>query len=148
MQTNPRNAPVDDSDLLAGHVLEQQGRSVSVLLVNSEDPVRKKYAAALRAAGLQVSELASHLEIVATVKETQPCAVLIDLSVAGIEGIRACERLKTDPATAHTQVIMISTPCSFSMVRTATNVGADAFLMKPITLRRLVDRISRAMLHP
>jgi CheY-like chemotaxis protein len=143
-----QNAARLDDSALAERALESHSQDGLLVLVDSERATREKCAASLRAIGYQVLELDSSEPVVAVVAEQQPKAVLIDISVSGLEGISACANLKSNPSTARTHVMVLSSTCSFAVVRTATIVGADEFLTKPISLRRLISRIQRAETLP
>src|SRR4029453_5353908 len=68
--------------------------------------------------------------------EYKPPAVTLDIFLPDIEGWRVLERLKSDLATRHLPVCVISTE---EARRRALASGAIAFLPKPIQSRDLLD---------
>jgi two-component system chemotaxis response regulator CheY len=61
-----------------------------------------------------------------------------------VNGIEACRRLRSDPATASATIVMLTGDSGPQAERGALSAGADLFLTKPFSplhLLRLVDRI-------
>ena len=127
---------------LACRILAGKSRGL-IIIVNAVSGMRLPYAAALLTAGYDVIELDDAAALVGLVVAQRPRAVLIDISVAAAEGIAACQRLKATPSTAGTYTIMIGSRRSFAALPTAILVSTDEFVLKPFTLRNLVERIER-----
>jgi two-component system chemotaxis response regulator CheY len=63
-----------------------------------------------------------------------------------LNGIEACRRLRSDPATAEATIVMLTASMAQDVRQRAQEAGADLFLTKPFSpldLLRLVDG-----LHP
>ena len=59
---------------------------------------------------------------VATALKLQPDLVLLDVMMPGLDGYQVCKRLRTDPRTANTSVIML----------TAKSLSADKVKVSPV----------------
>jgi CheY-like chemotaxis protein len=75
-------------------------------------------------------------------REYKPHAVTLDIFLPDIEGWRVLERLKSDLATRHLPVCVISTD---EARRRALASGAIAFLAKPIQSRDVLDGMLREL---
>jgi CheY-like chemotaxis protein len=64
-----------------------------------------------------------------------------------LNGIEACRRLRSDPATAGATIVMLTAMSDGSSHERAAAAGADLFLTKPFSplqLLRLVDELGDA----
>jgi DNA-binding response OmpR family regulator len=80
------------------------------------------------------------------IREATPDLVVLDLMLPSIDGIEVCRRLKNDPRTRTTPVLMLSAKGEESDIVLGLGVGADDYLTKPFSPRELVARI-RAVLR-
>ncbi|RZI47187.1 PleD family two-component system response regulator [Rickettsiales endosymbiont of Peranema trichophorum] len=62
----------------------------------------------------------------------QPDIILIDIMMPGIDGIQATKIIKTNPATMHIPIIVLTAQNSEDAKISALNAGADDFLTKPL----------------
>jgi two-component system chemotaxis response regulator CheY len=77
----------------------------------------------------------------------RPEIVFLDIDMPRLNGIEACRRLRSDPATAGATIVMLTGDSGDVAERGAHAAGADLFLTKPFSplhLLRLVDRIGTA----
>lgn len=70
-----------------------------------------------------------------------PALILLDLLLPGINGIEICRRLRRDPATRQTPIIMLSAKTSPADIACGLDVGADAYITKPFSVREVIARI-------
>jgi signal transduction histidine kinase/DNA-binding response OmpR family regulator len=76
----------------------------------------------------------------------QPDTVLLDISMPGMDGFETCRRLKADERTRPIPVIMITAVRTDGPSRIqGLEIGADAFLSKPIDAHELFSQIKVAL---
>jgi PAS domain S-box-containing protein len=75
-------------------------------------------------------------------KKENPDAILLDVMMPEMDGYEVCVKLKSDPLTAHIPIILVSAIVkdSESIIK-GLNLGADAFLTKPIHAEELAAQI-------
>ena len=77
-----------------------------------------------------------------TICERAECdLVLLDVMMPDMDGFEVCRRLKTDPATHHIPVIMVTALDQPSDRVRGLDAGADDFLTKPIPEMALIARV-------
>ena len=77
----------------------------------------------------------------AAVDREAPDAVLLDLSMPGMDGFEVCRRIRSNPATAGIPVVMLTVRGVERDVVSGLDGGADAYLTKPFDPEALVLRL-------
>ncbi|GIJ49488.1 hypothetical protein Val02_63740 [Virgisporangium aliadipatigenens] len=72
----------------------------------------------------------------------RPDLVLLDLNLAGAGGEQVLEKLRADPATAGTRVVIVSGDVADQTVDRLRAAGADGYLAKPFSAARLKELLS------
>lgn len=67
--------------------------------------------------------------------------ILLDVMMPGLDGFETCRRLKSDPATQHIPVIMVTALDQVSDRVRCLEYGADDFLTKPVDDLALITRV-------
>jgi DNA-binding response OmpR family regulator len=95
--------------------------------------------------GLIISAL-SGIEGLENAKAESPGIVLLDLGIEGMNQYEVCKRLKSDNATKHIPVLLMTDTLSdaLSFVK-GLEVGADGFFQKPIDKSELTAQVNMVM---
>src|SRR5215831_5110188 len=75
-----------------------------------------------------------------------PLLILLDLLLPGMSGIELCRRLRREPQTRRTPIIMVTAKTSEADRIAGLEIGADDYISKPFSVRELVARV-RAVLR-
>jgi len=76
-------------------------------------------------------------------REEQPDTILLDIIMPEMDGFEVCKKLKADDLTKHIPVIMLTAIKTDSESRVkGLNLGADAFLAKPIDSVELTAQVN------
>jgi two-component system, OmpR family, alkaline phosphatase synthesis response regulator PhoP len=79
-------------------------------------------------------------------KNNPPALVLLDLMLPGMSGTELCRRLRREPQTRKTPIIMLTARDTESERVAGLDLGADDYVTKPFSVRELVARV-RAVLR-
>src|ERR1044072_2488291 len=79
-----------------------------VLVIEDEIDAFRSIEQQLRAGGYVPQHARSGEEGIALARELMPAAITLDLVLPGIDGIEVLKRLKADPKTRNTPVIIVS----------------------------------------
>jgi DNA-binding response OmpR family regulator len=77
----------------------------------------------------------------AEARKRAPDLILLDLMLPGIDGIEICRKLKGDPTTRGTPIIMVTAKGEESDVVLGLGVGADDYVVKPFSPKELTARV-------
>lgn len=114
-----------------------------VLVVDDEPGVRDALRQVLEYEGMQVKLASSGGEGLALFEEFRPHVVLLDVKMAGLDGLDTLSRIKALEPTA--TVVMISGHGTISTAVQATQRGAFDFLEKPLDTDRLLVTLRNAI---
>jgi DNA-binding response OmpR family regulator len=111
----------------------------ALLLVVERDPhMRELEMFFLQDAGYAVDFAEDGVAALAMARERKPAIVVTEIMVPKLDGLALCRSIKQDPGLASTVVLIFSILAAQERAREA---GADAFLMKPLAERRLVETV-------
>jgi CheY-like chemotaxis protein len=117
----------------------------TILIVDDDAAIRRLIATTLEdVSGYRLEEAANGADAVEQAVDSRPEVVFLDVEMPRLDGIEACRRLRSDPATAGATIVMLTGASDPQAERGAIAAGADLFLTKPFSplhLLRLVDRI-------
>jgi two-component system chemotaxis response regulator CheY len=117
----------------------------TILIVDDDAAIRRLIATTLEdVSGYRLQEAANGAEAVERAVDSRPEIVFLDVEMPRLDGIEACRRLRSDPATVGATIVMLTGASGPQAERGALAAGADLFLTKPFSplhLLRLVDRI-------
>jgi CheY-like chemotaxis protein len=102
-----------------------------------------------RAVGLMLGLLDCHATVFHTVRAAaqkivsgkQPDLLILDINMPEVSGLDMIEFLRRRPATKELPIVMLSSETTDLIVDQALELGADAYVMKPVT----VDELEKAM---
>lgn len=123
------------------------GRATArVLIVDDETHNRSLLEIMLSSEGYELFTAASGEEALAVVEEHHPDLILLDIMMPELNGFQITTMLKANPETQHIPIIILSAIDDRGARERGLQVGAVAFLTKPIRhveLRALVRKFLR-----
>lgn len=122
--------------------MAEQGRG-RVLVVEDDENTRAAFRAVLEMAGWAVDEAADGDEALRVADRRPPEIALVDIAIPGLDGWETTRRLKEGTATAQVPVIAVTGHALDADRERAREAGCDAYLVKPVTPRQLLDEIER-----
>jgi two-component system cell cycle response regulator len=112
-----------------------------VLVVDDVPANVKLLEARLSAEYFDVTTAYSGAEALALCERAKCDIVLLDVMMPDMDGFEVCRRLKSNPATHHIPVVMVTALDQPSDRVRGLEAGADDFLTKPVTDVALVSRV-------
>jgi CheY-like chemotaxis protein len=74
----------------------------------------------------------------------QPKLVLLDLKLPKVDGIEVLRRLKSNGATAHIPVVMLTSSAEESDIVRSYALGVNSYLVKPVEFERFIEEVGNA----
>ena len=112
-----------------------------ILVVDDIPANVKLLEARLLAEYFEVLTAADGMTALSICDQTPVDLILLDIMMPGIDGFEVCERLKTNPRTAHIPVVMVTALDQPADRVRGLKAGADDFLTKPVNDLQLMTRV-------
>jgi DNA-binding response OmpR family regulator len=113
----------------------------TVLVVEDEEDVIDLVRYNLRRAGINVLVATSGDEGLAMAREALPDAIVLDIMLPRMSGLKVCKSLKADPRTSAIPILMLTAKSEPRERVKGLEHGADDYVGKPFSPRELVLRI-------
>lgn len=124
---------------------------LKILLVDDNQHMRLLLIEILRAIGVrQVYEAMDGSEALAILRSTAIDVVFTDLSMNGLDGIDFVNLVRNSPDSPNpfVPIVMITGHSTERRVNEARNAGVNEFLVKPVTARGVIHRLTLLIENP
>src|SRR3954467_4055612 len=112
-----------------------------LLLVDDDPGLRALLRATLEVFDVDLTEVASAEEAMASIAEQPPDAIVLDVGLPGMDGIALCRSLKHAPETHSIPIVLLTGRTDAETI--AKEAGADTFLRKPFSPLELLAVVER-----
>jgi CheY-like chemotaxis protein len=120
-------------------------RQTTVLIAEDEASVREIEDRILTNSGIATLLASDGQEAIEMAQAHRPDLILLDLIMPGMRGEEVLHILKSNPATQHIPVLVVSARSSWETIEESYMLGAVDFLTKPFEYQELVSRVRRAL---
>src|SRR2546428_496911 len=113
----------------------------SVLVVDDDPDVARFVEVNLRSAGYEVTVASNGEEGFDKAVELRPDLVLLDVMMPKLDGFEVAQRLRRDPRTSSSSIIMLTAKALSSDKVLGLSSGADDYIIKPFDPVELLARV-------
>ena len=115
--------------------------SETVLVVDDDPDVARFVEVNLRSAGYEVTVASDGEEAVERALELRPDLVLLDVMMPKLDGFEVAQRLRRDPRTSSSSIIMLTAKALSADKVLGLSSGADDYIIKPFDPVELLARV-------
>jgi two-component system cell cycle response regulator len=119
----------------------------TILVVDDDDILRSMLAMLLSTSSYGVLEARNGRQALALLEQEAAACILLDVMMPDMDGFEVCRRVKSNPASAHIPVILVTALVDEEQRQNGFAAGADDFVTKPIDARRLLAAIQQVVDH-
>jgi len=116
-----------------------------IMVVDDTPGVAKLVATHLEAAGLRPLVAESGQEALDLLSQNRPDLFIVDIMMPGMDGFELTRRLRADPRTASTPIVVLTARDTIDDKVRGFEAGADDYVVKPFEAAELLARV-RALL--
>ena len=122
--------------------------TVTVLVVDDEERIRKLVSLGLKRAGYEVVQASGGQEALARVAEVKPDLIVSDVMRPDLDGFSLLSTLREDSSTRDVPLIFLTAKGTTDDLVTGLNLGADDYLAKPFEMSELLARVCSKVERP
>ena len=112
-----------------------------IYIVEDDINIREIERYALKNSGFEVEEFDNGKDFFQRVSEQAPSLMLLDIMLPGEDGLEILSRVRKNPATEKTPVIMVTAKTTEIDKVKGLDSGADDYLTKPFGVMELISRV-------
>jgi len=116
-----------------------------ILVVDDSPTMLSGTTKILQSANHEVIQAVSGEEGIEKAKSDNPDLILMDVVMPSLNGFQATRAIKSDEATKHIPVIMLTTKDQDTDKLWATRQGASDYIVKPPNEQELLSKITRLL---
>jgi diguanylate cyclase (GGDEF)-like protein len=113
----------------------------TILVVDDDPDIARFVEVNLRSAGYDVSVASDGEEALDKAQTLRPDLVLLDVMMPRIDGFEVAQRLRRNPQTANTSIIMLTAKALSTDKVLGLTAGADDYIIKPFDPIELLARV-------
>lgn len=139
--------PREDVATVSAAPVPLPAESGGVLIVDDDEAICTLVKSALSERGHASSSVQDGRAAVEAIVNpaTRPRLVLLDINMPGENGFRVLRRLRLAGVGSEPRIIMLTGRASSGEVQAAAALGAIDYLVKPLSMPLLIERVERAM---
>ncbi len=125
----------DSGDILKG------AKHLRRILAVDDEPVNNEIVREVLGEDYEVRTLQSGAQCEREIERFAPQLLLLDIMMPDMNGFDVCRRLKANPATAQTRIIVVSAKNLIQDRLSAYEAGADDYLSKPFVIEEMRAKV-------
>jgi DNA-binding response OmpR family regulator len=119
-----------------------------VLVCDDEPYIVESVSYVARKAGFTALTAEDGETALAIAQSRHPDLVFLDIMMPGLSGDEVCRRLKSEPKTKDIYVVILTARGQEEDERRAMSMGADEFMTKPFSPRKLKEKLLHVLGDP
>jgi DNA-binding response OmpR family regulator len=126
-------------------VLEAAVNNKKIMVVEDEQALLTLQSKFLSIEGYKVEGVMDGQTALDVVETMKPDLVLLDIMLPEVDGFQVCRQLKSNEATRHIPVIMLTAKKSKEDLIMGEQAGADMYITKPYKSSMVVETFQRLL---
>lgn len=116
-----------------------------ILIADDEHKIVMTLEYAFRKAGYQVFIARDGSEVLEILKAQTPDAILLDVMMPNLDGYSTLSEIKKNDKWNNIKIIFLSAKTGESDIRKGLDLGADAYITKPYSIKKLTEKIEELL---
>lgn len=116
-----------------------------ILIADDEHKIVMTLEYAFRKAGYEVFIARDGSEVVEILKDQTPDAILLDVMMPNLDGYSTLSEIKKNEKWNNIKIIFLSAKTGESDIRKGLDLGADAYITKPYSIKKLTEKIEELL---
>ncbi|WP_396197355.1 response regulator transcription factor [Flavobacterium sp.] len=113
-----------------------------ILIVDDEPNIVMSLEYTFKKSNYEVFIARDGQEALELLKTTYPDVIILDVMMPLVDGYATLEQIRKDVNLTHTKVMFLSAKNKESDIEKGMALGADAYLTKPFSIKKVVDHVA------
>ncbi len=116
-----------------------------IMIVDDDAEIANLVEATLTRDDYEIIKAYNGDEAVIQAKAEQPDLILMDVVMPKKDGYTACRHIRSNPATKHIKIVMLTSMGGHEQIRKGFEAGADGYMIKPFSPVALISKVSEML---
>ena len=116
-----------------------------ILLVDDEQDILEFISYNLEKEGYEIATASNGFDAIEKALEFKPDLIILDIMMPNVDGYATIESVKKNEKLANCKVIFLSAKNKESDIEKGMQLGADAYMTKPFSIKKLVDQVNELL---
>ncbi|WP_276976719.1 response regulator [Flavobacterium filum] len=116
-----------------------------ILLVDDEPNIIMSLEYTFKKQNFEVFIARDGQEALDILKTEQPNIIILDIMMPNVDGYATIESIKKNEKLTHCKVIFLSAKNKESDIEKGMQLGANAYMTKPFSIKKLVDQVNELL---
>lgn len=116
-----------------------------ILIVDDEPNIVMALDYAFQKNNYQVFIARDGQEALDLLQNETPDAIILDIMMPKVDGYETLRQIKLNERLAPTKVVMLSAKNKEADIEKGLNIGADAYITKPFSVKKIVEQIQELL---
>lgn len=116
-----------------------------ILLVDDEPNIIMSLEYTFKKNNFEVFIARDGQEALDILKNEQPDLIILDIMMPNVDGYATIESIKKNEKLTHCKVIFLSAKNKESDIEKGMQLGADAYMTKPFSIKKLVEQVNELL---
>ncbi|MCQ4034908.1 response regulator transcription factor [Kaistella montana] len=116
-----------------------------ILIADDEHKIVMTLEYAFRKAGYEVFIARDGSEVLEILKEQIPDAILLDVMMPNLDGYSTLTEIKKNEKLSNIKIIFLSAKTGESDIKKGLDLGADAYITKPYSIKKLTEKVEELL---
>jgi two-component system, cell cycle response regulator DivK len=114
-----------------------------ILIAEDNEKSLKLFRDVLQVNGFETLDATTGEQAIELATQHDPDLILMDIRLAGMDGVAALRRLRADERTAHTPVVALTAQAMAGDREAFLKAGFDGYISKPVNVREFLAVVHR-----
>lgn len=116
-----------------------------ILLVDDEPNIIMSLEYTFKKQNFEVFIARDGQEALDILKTEQPNIIILDIMMPNVDGYATIESIKKNEKLTHCKIIFLSAKNKESDIEKGMQLGANAYMTKPFSIKKLVDQVNELL---
>lgn len=118
-----------------------------ILIVDDDESIRILLESILKGIFVELDFAEDGFEAGKKLIQFKPDLIILDLFMPQMNGFDVCKKVKSDPETKHTKILILSGHGTPENKEKAFSLGADGFMDKPCTNKEVLENVEQLLIQ-